>query len=323
VGVDNLTCRIGTRKSALARVQSEQIKDALTKQGISCELVLVESSGDKDRKTPLYEIESETPGLFTKQLETALLNGEVDIAVHSLKDLPTDQPQGLYVACIPFRVATHDCLVISPKSGSSHMPLNLKEGAVVGTSSLRREAQLLSKRPDVKVVPIRGNVPTRVQLVRDSKVDAVILADAGLTRLGLDVSDLIRIDLSADEFVPAPGQGALAIEARDSLSATVKQALAVMHDTNAELETRIERRVLKELHGGCTLPLGVRCSISTASPPVLKLRAFLGLSTMRDGGMGGEGNVRSWLSFHHFDIQESEEDTLVKKTVIFFKEVMA
>lgn len=309
-----MICRIGTRKSALARVQSEQIKAALEKQGITCELVLVDSSGDQDRKTPLYEIESATPGLFTKQLESALLNGEVDLAVHSLKDLPTEQPKGLFVASVPFRVTTNDTLVISAQATNPDMPLSLKEGAVVGTSSLRREAQILSKRSDVKVIPIRGNVPTRVQAVRDARVDAVVLADAGLTRLNLDLSGLTRIELSCDDFVPAPGQGALGIEARSSLSGDLKQALAKIHDANAEWETRIERRVLRELEGGCTLPLGVRCSIS--NPGSLRLRAFLGIAEM------GEANTRKWVSFHHFDISESEEETLVKKTVAFFKEVM-
>jgi hydroxymethylbilane synthase len=315
-------CRIGTRKSLLATTQSKQVLKLLEDQNIPCELVLIESEGDIDRTTPLYEIETSAPGLFTKQLEQALLDGRIDVAVHSLKDLPTLQPEGLKVACLPPRVITADCIIASPKAiRAGSMPLGLREGATVGTSSLRREAQLLSVRPDLKITPIRGNVPTRIDAVRKGKLDAVVLAEAGLFRLNLlfkNEKDVIKVPLPVENFVPAPGQGALALEVRadDENQKGEKGLISCMskiHHIPTEIETRIERRILRELEGGCTLPLGVRC---VSKVKEIALSAFLGV--LKDtGGVG-----HTWSSFHHFELRDSTEDTLVRKTVDFFRGVM-
>jgi len=309
------TYRLGTRKSDLAMVQSRQIQSVISSHGVLCDLVPVESEGDQNLTSPLYEIETDTPGLFTKHLERALLQQTIDLAVHSLKDLPTDQPKGLYVAAVPQRVSPGDCLVVSTEWHEPSAVLGLKNGAVVGTSSLRREAILVSERRDLKIVPIRGNVPTRVRWVREGKVNGVILAQAGIERLGLDLTGLKQVMLSPDIFVSAPGQGALAVETREDLKAELSEIFFKLDDPASNQETRIERKILKGLHGGCTLPLGVRCTKDLSSG-MMKVKAFLGL--MRDKNQP----KHEWLSFHRFDISGLEEQTLVDQTVAFFKDVM-
>jgi len=298
--------RLGTRKSALARTQSEGVRDSLVAAGLSVRLVELVSEGDRDRTTPLYAVEVETPGLFTKHLEKALLASEIDLAVHSLKDLPTSQPAGLVVAAVTVRVASADSLLVRHTAVAPGEALGLKRGARVGTSSLRREAQLLSVRPDLEVVPVRGNVPTRVRQAREGGLDAVILAAAGLDRLKQPTEGLRRTELDESVFVPAPGQGALAVETRVPPPQALEMALAGIHDIDAETETRVERRILKGLHGGCTLPLGVRCHIAPGAG--LSVRAFLGISRPGEAG-------RRWVGFRHFDFESPEEEILVARAV--------
>jgi hydroxymethylbilane synthase len=305
--------RIGTRKSALAKVQSRHIQSCLEGLGLKCELVEIDSAGDTDRTTPLYEIEPASPGLFTKQLENALLKNEIDLAVHSLKDLPTQQPAELVIAAVSTREDAADCLIIRADNVAP-APLGLPHGAVVGTSSLRREALLLAERPDLVVTPIRGNVPTRLQKVRDGVVTATLLAEAGLNRLGytaekLTAEGLTKIALPSDRFVPAPGQGALALETRRTVPGDFAAALNTLNNRIAETETRIERRVLQGLHGGCTLPLGVRCRM--AANGALSLSAFLGLSS---------GEPRKWMDFYRFEAADTSEELLVARTVGYFAE---
>ncbi len=298
--------RLGTRKSDLARTQSTHVLESLKKNGIECELVFIESEGDRNHKEALYQIENITPGLFTKQLEIALLNNQIDLAVHSLKDLPTEQPQDLRVGAITSRVSTEDCLLIHPDAFEHSQPLFLKPQAHVGTSSLRREAQLLSARPDLKVSPIRGNVPTRVNAIKERKFDATLLAVAGLERLQLNLDGVHVLKLSEREFPPAPGQGALAIEIRNDAPEALKLALQKIHDEISEIETRVERRVLKGLFGGCTLPLGIRCYKENN---LLKTKVFIGV--LRDR----KSLFKDWLGFHHFDISSQDEETLVDSIV--------
>jgi len=298
--------RLGTRKSDLARTQAGHVLEALKKVGLECELVLVESKGDQNTKDPLYQIENTVPGLFTKQLEDALLAQQIDIAVHSLKDLPTEQPRGLRVGAIPVRASTEDCLLIHPQAFDGKQPLFLALNARVGTSSLRREAQLLSARPDLKVTPIRGNVPTRLEAVRQGKFDATLLAAAGLERLQLNLDGVHVLKLSEREFPPAPGQGALAVEVRENSPEELLQGLRKIHDLDSEIETRIERRVLKGLFGGCTLPLGIRCY---KEGNLLKTKVFIGVLKDR------KSLNRDWLGFHHFDISSQDEETLVDSVI--------
>lgn len=291
--------------------------DLLAAVGVPCTLVEIVSAGDVDKTTPLYEMDTRgTPGFFTKELEAELLAGRIDLAVHSLKDLPTDQPPGLVVAAIPRREETPDCLIISPEAVAADRPWKLRKGSRVGTSSLRREAELLCEMPDLEVVPLRGNVPGRIEKVREGKLDAAVLARAGLNRLKLDLSDLVVFELPSDTFIPAPGQGALAIECSAKLASSLAEKFARLNDPRAEKETRIERAVLKGLHGGCSLPLGVKCLAEPGSKE-LKLKAFLGLLQP-----AGEGTPKRWISFHRFDISHAEEETLVDKTILKFKEVM-
>lgn len=298
--------RLGTRKSDLARTQSGHVLEDLKKLGVECELIFIESSGDKNSKEALYQIENATPGLFTKQLEEALLRGEIDLAVHSLKDLPTEQPSSLTVGAITQRVSTEDWLIIHPEALDEQKPLWLKQEAFVGTSSLRREAQLLCARPDLKIAPIRGNVPTRVNAVRERKFDATILAAAGLERLKFNLEGLHVARLAEREFPPAPGQGALAVEIRKDASKELKEALMRIHHPSSELETRVERRVLKGLFGGCTLPLGVRCY---KDENLLRTKVFIGVLKDR------KSPIKEWVGFHHFDICCQDEETLVDSII--------
>lgn len=302
--------KLGTRKSALAQIQSRFILKELEQIGVHCELVLLESVGDKNLHTPLYEIEQETPGLFTKHLEDALLNRSIDLAVHSLKDLPTTTPPHLRLSCIPKRAATHDCLIIHKDKFTPEALLHLPEGVTVGTSSLRREALLTSQRSDLKIVPIRGNVPTRLRLVSEGKMDAIVLAAAGLDRLGLHLENVRRFDLPESTFVSAPGQGALAVETRQDADPQLLEGLSKLHDPLTEKETTTERAVLKGLFGGCTLPLGVRCHYDGN---LLKCKGFLGV--LRDKNSPSH----DWKGFHHFDISDANHQTLVSKMVEHFK----
>jgi hydroxymethylbilane synthase len=294
-------------------VQSAWVKSQLEAQGLPCALVEIESQGDKNHTQPLYEIETATPGLFTKQLEVALEENRIDLAVHSLKDLPIVQPPHLKLAAITERVGAGDTLVYRKKIVDPKYPLQLPPGAKVGTSSLRREAQLFSVHEALKAVPVRGNVPTRTEFVRTGKLDAVILAEAGLSRLNLalDPDELATMPLSEDLFIPAPAQGALGIETRSEISQELTEALQALHHQTTATEVTVERGILKGLHGGCTLPLGVKCR---AVGNLLKLKAFLGL--FRVGPDGG----RQWSSFPTFDISDTDPKVLVSKTVAYFTE---
>lgn len=305
------TCRVGTRKSALARTQSGWVAAQLEKRGYTCSLVDIVSHGDTDRANPLYAIESDSPGLFCKQLEEALLEGRIDIAVHSLKDLPTTQPVGLYVAAIPVREVADDCLLIHPSALAQNEILQLKHGARVGTSSLRREAQLLDARPDLRVESLRGNVPSRVDQVRNGILDAAVLARAGLRRLKLDLAGISAVALDPTRFIPAPAQGALAIETRLDAPLGLRECLAELNDSATQTAVQIERQIMKDLEGGCTLPLGVLCSPIASGG--WHVHAFLGEAKNRQEAR------RDWVCYHRFDILGTDAQTLVAKTVQYFK----
>ncbi|MCW8140945.1 MAG: hydroxymethylbilane synthase, partial [Planctomycetota bacterium] len=209
--------RIGTRGSELALWQAHLVADHVRALGLEVELVLIKTSGDLDTTRPLAELGQATGevGLFTKEIQRALLRGEVDLAVHSLKDLPTDPTPGLTLLARPVRAPVSDLLLCHPGAVDEADPVvPLARGATVGTSSVRRRVQLLALRPDLELVSIRGNVPTRVDKARTREVDAVVLAMAGIDRLALDLAGVRRVELPPAWFVCAPGQGALGIEAR-------------------------------------------------------------------------------------------------------------
>jgi hydroxymethylbilane synthase len=245
--------RIGTRGSDLALWQARFLQTSLAEQGHSAELVIIRTTGDRIQDRSFAQMPG--VGFFTAELEHALLQNEVDIAVHSHKDLPTQGTDGLVVASVSSRADAADWLVMQPARSDSSRWLSLAEGAVVGTSSARRKAQLLALRPDLRIVDLRGNVPTRVDAVRQGKLDAAVLAGAGLQRLGLDLSELNTLRLDPADFPPAPAQGVLAFQVRKA-DPEALTALALLNDEQSARDIRAERRLLAQLRGGCQLPLG-------------------------------------------------------------------
>jgi len=237
-----------SRPSALARWQTAHVIRLLqvAHPGIECEERVFTTKGDRVLDRPLPEIGGK--GLFTSELENALLSGEVDAAVHSLKDLPVEETPGLVVAAIPKREAAQDVLV----SANRYTLSNLPEGARVGTCSLRRAAQVLALRPDLTILPLRGNVDSRVRKVLNGDYDAIILAQAGLTRLGLQVH--ISETFALNVMLPAPGQGALAVQCRADDVETLK-LLEAIHDPLTAAAVHAERAFLSGLGGGCSLPV--------------------------------------------------------------------
>ncbi|MCB9676066.1 MAG: hydroxymethylbilane synthase [Alphaproteobacteria bacterium] len=237
------TLKLGTRGSKLALTQSGQVADAITAAtGRPVELVVISTRGDRVTDRPLQEVGGK--GLFTKELEDAMLAGEIHFAVHSMKDMPTEDPPGLIIASVPTRVDPRDCLVGSTLAG-------LREGAVVGTGSIRRSLQLKAARPDLDIRGIRGNVDTRIAKQRSGEYDAIVLAMAGLTRLGL--AEVADEAIDAATMIPAVGQGALAVQARRDDAETLA-VLEAIHDPRTAACVEAERSFLIGISGGCSVP---------------------------------------------------------------------
>jgi len=243
--------KLGTRGSALALWQSNWVASQLREFGFAVEMVEISTQGDV-RSGPIGAIGSQ--GVFTKEIQRALLDEEVDFAVHSLKDLPTEEIAGLCLTCVPPRERVGDVLVSNTISSFDGMA----EGAVVGTGSMRRKAQLLNQRPDLQVKDIRGNVDTRLQKLDDGKYDAIILAESGLKRLGL----VERINHVIDRavMIPAVGQGALGLECRTQDS-EVREILAHLNDSESFISVTAERAMLRALRAGCLAPVGAFAEI--------------------------------------------------------------
>jgi hydroxymethylbilane synthase len=240
--------RIGTRGSALALWQARSIAQALrTTTGVEPELVIIKTSGDKFQQTSFSQIG--TKGVFIKELEDALIEERIDLAVHSMKDVPTEMPQGLTIAAIGKREDVRDALL----SANGATLASLPQGARVGTSSLRRQSQLLHARQDLRVLELRGNVDTRIAKLKRGEYDAIVLAKAGLDRLGLSghISEVLPHHVS----LPAAGQGAIGIEARASDAETLR-ALSALEDAESRSSVTAERAALAELGGGCQVPIG-------------------------------------------------------------------
>lgn len=270
------TITVGTRKSMLAMWQSNHIASLLKKQYPECEVVLqkIVTKGDRILDVPLAQIGGK--GLFTKEIETALLDGSVDLAVHSLKDMPTTLPEGLCLTAITERVAPGDAFVSNKYNSLAEMP----EGAVLGTSSLRRKAQLLAARPDLEIKDLRGNVDTRLKKMDEGQYDAIILAAAGLTRLGY--SDRIKETLDPKLCIPAVGQGALAIETRTD-NKEVREMLEFLNDRDTKVCTSAERAFLGLVEGGCQVPIGVHAEVKGDDMHVEAIIATLdGKTVLRD-----------------------------------------
>jgi len=243
--------RIATRASQLALAQANQVKHRLSLIAPDRPVLIVEISTKGDRDTSDFLYQSNSVGFFTSEVERALLSGQADVAVHSLKDLPTAITKGLVISAIPQREQVNDVVVAEAPIASLH---DLATHAVVGTSSVRRITQLKLIRPDLECRPLRGNIETRLRKVQEGQVDAIVIAQAGLNRLGL--SDRIALALPPEEFIPAPGQGALAIQTRQD-DVELCQLVAQLDDPDARLTAQIERQILAGLHGGCSIPLGV------------------------------------------------------------------
>lgn len=261
-----------TRPSALARWQTQWVMKALQEAhpGLTCVEKVITTQGDKILDKPLPEIGGK--GLFTQELESELLAGAVHCAVHSLKDLPVENPEGLTVGCIPTRAEVRDALI----SKNGYTLETLPSGSVVGTSSLRRAAQILSTRPDINIASLRGNVDTRLRRAQEGLYDAIILAGAGLTRLGMEshVSQWLPLDL----MLPAPGQGALAVQCRADDDETLL-LLSALEDAPTRAAVTAERQFLLGLGGGCAVPVAAYAVVSSQSSAI----SLTGLVASIDG----------------------------------------
>lgn len=248
---------IGTRGSELALWQANYIKDRLSEIGLDSELKIIKTQGDKILNLSFDKLEGK--GFFTKELEEELLNGSIDLAVHSHKDLPTTNPEGLIIAAVSEREDPAELLVILKDCVDVQQKLSVKFGGMVGTSSNRRKAQLRAVRPDFEIEDLRGNVQTRIQKLRDEKYDAIMLAKAGVLRLGIDLSEEFYVEeLDPTELIPAPAQGVLAIQIRES-DTILYDKLQALNNTAVAEQIAVERKVLNMFDGGCQLPLGCYC----------------------------------------------------------------
>jgi len=255
------TLRIGTRKSKLALWQANYVKEKLESRGYGVELVLITTTGDKILDAPLAKIGGK--GLFVKEIEEALLRGDIDLAVHSLKDVPMVLPEGLTLGAITEREEPFDVLISRDGRGLQELP----EGAKVGTSSLRRQVQIKRKRPDLRVEILRGNVDTRLRKLEEGLYDAIVLAYAGVKRMGFEE----RVSQVLEDFIPAVGQGSLAIEIRQE-DQKVYEAIAFLDHRESRIRAECERAFLRELQGGCQVPIGAYAWIEGEK---LKLKAFI------------------------------------------------
>ncbi|MEO6883377.1 MAG: hydroxymethylbilane synthase [Bacteroidia bacterium] len=247
---------IGSRGSDLALWQANFIFGELKKIGQSAEIKIIKTQGDKIQDLSFDKLEGK--GFFTKEIEDALLSGEIDLAVHSHKDLPTESPEGLIIAAVSEREDPSELILIRKECVDEKQKFSFKKNAIVGTSSARRKSQLLAFRSDVKITDLRGNIPTRIQKLRDKKYDAIMLAAAGVERLQLDISEFHTEKISPKEFVPAPAQGVLALQIREKDKALFDLLQKINFPDVAET-LAVERKVLNLFDGGCQLPLGVYC----------------------------------------------------------------
>jgi len=271
--------RIGTRASQLALWQANWTKSELENRypGMQVELVKIKTMGDKILDVPLAQVGGK--GLFVKEIEEAMLRGEIDLAVHSMKDVPTEFPDGLGLVVTTRREDPRDAFISDGIKFSE-----LRQGARIGTSALRRQAQLLKARPDLEMVIIRGNVETRIRKLKEDNLDAVILAAAGMNRLGFSglVTELLDVDFS----IPAIGQGALGLECRLDDHATI-EALAFLNHADTAVAVAAERALLKRCEGGCQVPIAAHGTVNYA---ILTLVGFIasvdGSQTVRDSISG-------------------------------------
>jgi hydroxymethylbilane synthase len=247
---------IGSRGSDLALWQANHVKRQLENLGHEVEIKVIVTQGDAIQNLSFDKLEGK--GFFTKEIETALLDKSIDLAVHSHKDLETNPPAGLIIAAVSEREDPSELLLINKDAVDVNQKWNLKEKAIIGTSSARRKSQINLYRSDLTINDLRGNVPTRIQKLKDGNYDAILLAKAGVDRLQLNLSDFHVEVLNPTEFVPAPAQGVLGLQIRED-DQEMKEIMSHLNHTEVAQKIAIERKILNLMEGGCQLPLGVYC----------------------------------------------------------------
>ncbi len=266
---------IGSRGSDLALYQANFIRELLEREhGCSVEIRIIKTAGDRIDNVAFDKMEGK--GFFTKELEDALLASEIDLAVHSLKDLMTTQPEGLKLGAVGYRADRRELLLIRPSARTGSGVIPVKAGSTIGTSAARRKAQIAYHHPELRIVDLRGNVPTRVRKLRDGQFDAILIAAAGIRRLELDLVDLEVVELDPELFLPAPAQGILGIQIRRS-DPRVESVVSNLGSRDDAVAARLERGLLQKFDAGCSLPLGV---LSDRQGHQYRLKAVLGV---RDG----------------------------------------
>ncbi len=288
---------IGSRGSDLALFQANFIRDILIeKHGCVVEIKIIQTAGDKIDNVAFDKMEGK--GFFTKELEDALLRREIDLAVHSLKDLMTTQPAGLKLGAAGYRADRSEMLLIRKSSRAGTGVIPVREGGVVGTSSARRKAQLHFHNPTLQVQDLRGNVPTRVRKLREGLYDAILIASAGVKRLRLDVTDLEVIELNPEVFLPAPAQGILGIQIRDD-DDRVESVISKLGSREEMLQAELERGLLRKFSSGCSLPLGVW---SERTGNQFHLKAVLGVEYKNE-----------WIGLKAADVSGAQIEVLVNR----------
>lgn len=262
---------IGTRGSELARTQTGMVAETAAEvTGLPIETAIIKTEGDRVQDIPFHLMDGK--GFFTKELEEALLDRRIDMAVHSLKDLPTQSPPGLVIAAIPPRAPANDLLLIREDVAGSQSPYGLPAEPVVGTSAKRRALQMKALHSGVRIKELRGNVPTRIRKLLNGEYDAILIAEAGFHRLGLSAEGYRAIKLDFNAMLPAPGQGALALQIRAD-DTWLLDTLKPLHDPATAAAVEAERAVLDLLGGGCGMPLGIHAERGDEG---LKVKAMLG-----------------------------------------------
>ena len=299
--MNSRTLTIGSRGSDLALYQANFIKSVLVSDhNCQVDIKIIRTSGDKIDNVAFDKMEGK--GFFTKELEEALLNQEIDLAVHSLKDLMTTQPAGLKLGAAGYRADRREMLLINRDMVSRNGLIPVKEGRTIGTSSARRKCQIAAANPTLVIADLRGNVPTRVRKLREGQYDAIVIAAAGVTRLELDLSDLEVVLLDAEEFLPAPAQGILGIQIRDN-DPRVEAIVSKLGSDHDMIEAQLERGLLARFGAGCSLPLGV---VSRVEDDAMSLHAVLGI---RDG----EG----WAGLEEIEVEGSDVNAIVDKAFTY------
>jgi hydroxymethylbilane synthase len=285
----------------LALWQAEFIKDQLLKiTDRPVILKIIKTAGDKIDNLSFSKMEGK--GFFTKEIEEALIENEIDLAVHSLKDLMTTLPEGLTLPAVGFREDNREILLIRKESYIKGQDFPVREKGVIGSSSVRRQCQIAHMAPDLKIKDLRGNVPTRIRKLCEGKYDAIILAYAGILRLNIDLSDLKTVILPEDEFLPAPGQGILAVQGRDNNDG-VNQIVKQLDDSISRLQMKLERGLLGRFEGGCQLPLGVSSKIDGEK---LQLNAVLGIR-----------NGEKWIDLRRKTAAGADPDEVIDETFTY------